>query len=158
MVLGLFSWWCVMQQVSLHIFFGYLWLVGSRMQHFNNQFPKSKSGNSIHSQTCIKRNNFRFRWTVRNRSLFLTNQNYGPERVTSKYAQNSSLRSILSLQGLLQSQSLETILVCIVVLWFPTWQYCPVLWCISEIKRAKHLSQALVHLEVCLASSILTWV
>ena len=55
------------------------------MQHFNNQIPKIKNGNSIHPQTCIKRNNFRFRWTVRNRSLLLSHPTYGNKRVTNIY-------------------------------------------------------------------------
>ena len=92
--IGVLTWFLVcfldgvMQQVSLHILFGFLRLVGRRMQHFNNQSPKIKSGNSVHSQTCTKRDNLRFRWTVRNRSFFLTHPTCGNERVTSKYAQN----------------------------------------------------------------------
>ena len=62
---------------------------------------------------------------------------------------------ILSLQGLLQNQSLETILVCIVVLIFPH----DIIACIhmcdeceEEIKRAKRLSQDSVHFVTARAS------
>ena len=70
-MLGLFSSWCVKQQVSLHILFGFLRLIGRRMQHFKKQISKIMSGNSVYSQTCIKRTNFRFGRTVRNGSLLL---------------------------------------------------------------------------------------
>ena len=43
LVLGLFSWWCVMRQVSLYILFGFLELVGRRMQHFKNQIQRSRA-------------------------------------------------------------------------------------------------------------------
>ena len=48
----------------------------------------------------------------------LAHRTYGNKRVTSKYAQYS-LRSILSLQALRQSQSFETVPVCFVVQCFP---------------------------------------
>ena len=79
-----------MRQVSLHILFGFLWIVWKRMQHFNNQIPEIKGGTSIHSQTCIKRNNFRFCWTVRNSSLFLAHPTYWNKCMASKNAQCSS--------------------------------------------------------------------
>ena len=52
----------------------------------------------------------------------------------------------LSLQGLLRNQSIETILVCIVVLHFPH------VWWMPEIKSAERLSQALVHFVIARAS------
>ena len=88
LVLGGFSLWCVMQQVSLRILFGFLRLVGKRMKLFNNQIPKIESGISIHSQTRIKRDNLRFRGTVRNWNLFLAHPTHENKRVSSKHAQN----------------------------------------------------------------------
>ena len=46
--------WCVFLMMchaagSLQIVFGIFRLVGRRMQHFNSQIPKMKTGNSIHS-------------------------------------------------------------------------------------------------------------
>ena len=84
LVLGVFSWWCVLQQVSLHIIFGFLSLVGRRMEHFKNQIPKIKSVKSIHAWTRIKRDNLRFRRTVSNRCLFLAHPTYGNKCSTSE--------------------------------------------------------------------------
>ena len=52
-----------------------------------------------------------------------------------------------NLQGLLQNQSLETILICIVVLCFPQNNIAQILhvWWMYEIKRAKRLSHAFDH-------------
>ena len=57
-----------------------------------------------------------------------------------------SLMLTSNLQGLLQNQSLETILICNVVLIFPQ-QYCLYshVWWVFATKRAKRLSHALVH-------------
>ena len=100
-----------------------LWLVGRRMQHFNNQIPKIKSGNSVHAQTCIKRNNFWFRWTVWDRSLLLAHPTYWNTCMTSKNAQCSSWRRFWIFKI---SRKIRVLKQSQLTLWtvFPTWQYC----------------------------------
>ena len=57
------------------------------------------------------------------------------------------LMLILSLPSLLQNQNLEIILLCIVVLCYPIKKNLnSLVWWMCEIKRAKRLSQAFVHL------------
>ena len=51
--------------------------------------------------------------------FFVTHPTYGNKRVTAKDAQDSSPKSILSLQDFLQNQSLGTVPVCTVVRYFP---------------------------------------
>ena len=63
------------------------------------------------------RDTFSFCWTVWHWSLFLAHPTYWHERVTSDYAQES-IRCWFW-PSLWQNQSLETILFCIVVLYFP---------------------------------------
>ena len=59
-----------------------------------------------------------------------------------------------SLQGLLQNQNLDIILICIVVLCYPHGQYClnSHVWWMYEIKRAKCLVQTFVHFVSARAS------
>ena len=64
-------------------------LVGRVMQHFKNQIPEIKSGNSIHAWSDIKRNNFRFRRNVWDWKLFLAHPTYVNKRVISKCTQDS---------------------------------------------------------------------
>ena len=71
----------VAQQVSLY------WLISGRMQYFNNQIPEIESGNTIHAQTSIQRNDFRFSRTVRKGSLFQTHPTCGNECSTSEDTQ-----------------------------------------------------------------------
>ena len=64
------------------------------------------------------RNYLSFCRTVWNRSLFLAQPTYWHVRLTSENAQNSSWGWFLSLPNLLQNQSLDSILICNVVLSF----------------------------------------
>ena len=77
--------------------------------------PESESGNTVHAWTCIERYDFSF--SVWNWSLLLAHPTYWHECVTSWNGQNSWCWFWVS-KGLLRNQSLETILVCIVVLCF----------------------------------------
>ena len=61
------------------------------------------------------------------------------------------LGSILSLQDLWKNQSLETVPICMVVQCFPHDNIAEMHIC-DEIKRAKRLSQPLVHLVTASAS------
>ena len=108
-----------MLQVSPRSLLVSLYLVGGIMSHFNNQVPEIESGNSIHAQTCIKRNSFRFRRTACDRCLFLTRQNLWDNMCDCQACTEFLPKSILSLQDLRQSQSLETVPICIVVRYFP---------------------------------------
>ena len=81
--------------------------------------------------------------------------NFWHERVTSENTQNFSLMSTSSLQSLLQNQSLETILICNVVLCFPHDNIACNHMC-DECKRSnelhfchKLLSISLPHEQVC---------
>ena len=56
----------------------------------DDQIPSIKCGYTIQPQSCIQRNDFRFCWTVRNWSLFLTHPTYRNECMTSKNAQCST--------------------------------------------------------------------
>ena len=64
--------------------------VSRRMHYFYHQIPDIKDGNTIHAQTSIQRNNFRFSWTVRHWSLLLTHTTYGNRRSTSEKTLDSS--------------------------------------------------------------------
>ena len=97
--------------------------------------------------TCIKRNNFRFCRTVWETEVcFLHIQLMGTNVWLSKI-HKTLLKSMLSIQDLRQSQSLETVPVCIVVLCFPHDNIAQIHSCslFLEIERAERQSQALVH-------------
>ena len=109
LVLSLFSWWCVMQQVPAHSPW-ILWLVGRRMQHFKNagipSMRRLASREIIHIPlNCA--------------SLFLTHPQLVGTNLRLPNMHKLRLRSILSLQDPVQSQSPETVPTCIVVQCFP---------------------------------------
>ena len=98
------------------------------------------------------RNNFRFRWTVLNRSLFLAHPTYGNKRVISEYTPHSFEVDFESSR--FPGKNCETSPTCIVVLCVPhdiiAWN----VWWMKEIKRAKRLSQPLVHVVTARANLI----
>ena len=58
------------------------------MNYFCNQIPKINNWDTIHAETVIKRNNFSFRRTMWNWSLFLAHPTYWHKRVTSENTQD----------------------------------------------------------------------
>ena len=86
----MYNWDSPWEECVFVVLWVFLYLVGGRMKHFNHQIPEIKSGNSIHAQTRIKRNNLSFRQTVWDWSLFLTHPSHGNKRVTAKDAQDST--------------------------------------------------------------------
>ena len=115
---------------------------------------RSRAGLPSNLNPASKRDDFRFCWTVRNSSLFLTHTTYGNKCMTSKNAQMFLQKSILhSSRSPAKSESWNSpSLHCLAEL--PTWQYClfSQVWWINEINRFRRLSQALVHFVMDRAS------
>ena len=84
------------------------------MKCFNHQIPESESGNTVHAQTCIERNNSSF-W-------FLALQLIAKQTcwLPKMHRESSDDVDFRVFKIYLRSQSLETILVCIDVHVFPT--------------------------------------
>ena len=76
-------------------------------------FPRT-----VQSQSSVRRDDFRFCWTVWNWSLFLTPPTYRNKCMTSHNAQRSS-RSGFNPEDLPQNQSLDTVPVCFVLQCYP---------------------------------------
>ena len=81
------------------------------MKYFEHQIPESESGNTVRNDLSSCR-------TVKLKSVSCTS-NLLAQTCDFRKCKEFLLMLILSLQGLQQNQSLETILVCIVVLCFP---------------------------------------
>ena len=80
--------------------------------------PEDRNGNPIHALTCSREITSASVEMCDTGVCFLHTQLNGTKRLTSKKCTEFLVMLILSLQGLLQNQSLETILICIVVLCF----------------------------------------
>ena len=78
------------RRVSPWLSLGSIWSVWYGMKYFNHQIPESESGNTVHAENCIERNDLSFCRTVWNWSLFLAPPTYWHQRVTSENAQYSS--------------------------------------------------------------------
>ena len=112
-----------------------------------------ESGNSIHAHNCIEKNDFSFRRTVWNRSLFLTYPTCGKKCVTAEHTQDSPEVDFESSRSPVKSVFWNNpSLHCSAL--FYTWQYCSnsLLRWIVEINHAKRSSQALVHIMAARAS------
>ena len=108
------------------------------------------------ANTCIERDYFSFNRTVWNWSLFLAHKTYWHKMFDFRKCTEFILMSTSSLQGLLQNQNLELILICIVVLCFPHDQYCLYSLVCHECTRSNAprvchmlLSFTLPHEQVC---------
>ena len=116
-----------MQQICLHILFGFSWLIERRMQHFSNQITKIKSGNPVQSQSSVQRDDFWFCWTVRNWSLFLTHRADWDKCVTSENTQCSlwsRFSDKISVKVRVLKQCQSALLRCIIHWQYYQWDGC----------------------------------
>ena len=142
------------RQVSpwLSYIFGVVELVWRRMEHFFDQIPRSRAGIPPMLKPATREITSASVELCETEVCFLHIQLIGTNVCLPK-VHRVHPKSILSLQDLQQSQGLET--VCIIVLYFPHDNIAGIhsYSVFREIKRAKRLSHARVHLvtheQVC---------